>query len=337
MRFINVHTHVFTFNHVPLKFIPFMNVILWIPKYAPDLLNKVSPEKLAAFLERGTRCDQLEILRELTDYYPSDACFAIHTIDFEYMEAGKCRKGYGFMEQLDEVARIVASPEWKERIFPFICVDPRRPDIAEIVKDYIENKGFCGVKLYPALGYYPQDERLDELWDWIEQKKIPVMVHCSKDGAVYNKKMGTQYCNRFSDPANFLSILEKHPDVKVCFAHFGGDKECIRFYKDGDNQKENWFACITQLIRKYKGVYADISYSGGNSDLMALFHVYAQDVYDVNKKSSYQIGDKMLFGSDYYMAHLSRNERWFSINIRSCMGETTFWKLMKNAEEYLWG
>lgn len=29
------------------------------------------------------------------------------------------------------------------------------------------------------------------------------MVHCSKDGAVYNKKMGTQYCNRFSDPANF--------------------------------------------------------------------------------------------------------------------------------------
>lgn len=92
------------------------------------------------------------------------------------------------MEQLDEVARIVASPEWKERIFPFICVDPRRPDIAEIVKDYIENKGFCGVKLYPALGYYPQDERLDELWDWIEQKKIPVMVHCSKDGAVYNKR-----------------------------------------------------------------------------------------------------------------------------------------------------
>ena len=288
MRFINVHTHVFTFNHVPLKFIPFMNVILWIHKYAPELLNKVLPEKIAAFLERGTRCDQLEILRELTDYYPSDACFAIHTIDFEYMEAGKCRKGYGFMEQLDEVARIVASPEWKERIFPFICVDPRRPDIAEIVKDYIENKG-------------------------------------------------TQYCNRFSDPANFLSILEKHPDVKVCFAHFGGDKECIRFYKDGDNQKENWFACITQLIRKYKGVYADISYSGGNSDLMALFHVYAQDVYDVNKKSSYQIGDKMLFGSDYYMAHLSRNERWFSINIRSCMGETTFWKLMKNAEEYLWG
>ena len=65
MRFINVHTHVFTFNHVPLKFIPFMNVILWIHKYAPELLNKVLPEKIAAFLERGTRCDQLEILREL--------------------------------------------------------------------------------------------------------------------------------------------------------------------------------------------------------------------------------------------------------------------------------
>ena len=55
MRFINVHTHVFTFNHVPLKFIPFMNVILWIHKYAPELLNKVLPEKIAAFLERGTR------------------------------------------------------------------------------------------------------------------------------------------------------------------------------------------------------------------------------------------------------------------------------------------
>ena len=68
MKFINVHTHVFAFNHVPLNFIPFMDVVLWTHKYVPGLLNKVLS------LGRRIRCDQLEILRELADYYPSDAC-----------------------------------------------------------------------------------------------------------------------------------------------------------------------------------------------------------------------------------------------------------------------
>lgn len=69
---------------------------------------------------------------------------------------------------------------------------------------------------------------------------------------------------------------------------------------------------------------------------MALFHVYAQDVYNSDSGFPYHIGDKILFGSDYYMAHLSRNERWFSINLRSSMGETTFWRMMQNAEKYLY-
>lgn len=43
-------------------------------KYVPGLLNKVLSEKIVAFLGRRIRCDQLEILRELADYYPSDAC-----------------------------------------------------------------------------------------------------------------------------------------------------------------------------------------------------------------------------------------------------------------------
>ena len=74
MKFINVHTHVFTFNHVPLNFIPFMDVVLWTHKYVPGLLNKVLSEKIVAFLGRRSRCDQLEILRELADYFTSYAC-----------------------------------------------------------------------------------------------------------------------------------------------------------------------------------------------------------------------------------------------------------------------
>lgn len=206
MKFINIHTHIFTFNHVPVRFTPFMSTILWLHKYCPKLLDKFLPEKIRAFLRRGTRIKQEEIMTELAAYYPSDACFGIHTMDFEYMEAGKSQKGYDFITQIEEVAEIAASEKWKNRIYPFICVDPRRPNIIEITKDYIKNKGFVGIKMYPALGYYPQDERLDELWGWIEENRVPVMVHCSKDGAVYNKKYGNKYCNRFSNPANLETI-----------------------------------------------------------------------------------------------------------------------------------
>ena len=100
----------------------------------------------------------------------------------------------------------------------------------------------------------------------------------------------------------------------------------MSFYKEG-SVEDNWFVLICDMLKKYEGAYADISYTTSNTDLMALFHVYAQGE---------KLQHKILFGSDFYMAQLERNERWFSINVRSCFGEETFWRLaQQNVEKFL--
>lgn len=359
----NIHTHIFTFSQVPEKFIPgqkFFFNYAWQQKLLVKILQGIpilkrfqKIERLALFLKKGTYQSQEEIFKKLTAYYPSSTRFGVHSMDFESMGAGKCKQGYGFEEQIKELAALKENPEWSEKILPFICVDPRRKGIVELAKDYIENKGFAGVKMYPALGYYPNDERLAPLFAWLEKKGIPIMVHCSRSGPVYGrtdledldrKKLWgnsrKDWANEYTNPGNYIEIFEKYPKIKICFAHFGGDTDCMEYYKEaGDNKickgcenkackkcKEdiNWFLFIVDMLEKYEGAYADISYSAGDDDLTALFTIYAKTY---NAKTPYQLGDKILFGSDYYMAHMTRNERWFSINVRATMGEETFGKI----------
>ena len=338
----NVHVHCFTLNQVPVRFFPGQKLLAGSVRAQKALaagLRRLpvigkwgGVERAAIFLGRGAKASQEDILKELMLFYPSKTRFAVHTMDFEYMNAGKCKAGQGFLSQIEELAVLKQKPEWKDILLPFICVDPRRPHIVEVAKDYIINKGFTGIKIYPSLGYYPTDSRLDALWAWAEAKGVPIMTHCSRSGPVYGRASNKEglskreYANRYIHPHNYLALFEKYPLLKICFAHFGGENDCMEFYKEG-HRENNWFVMICELLKTYSGAYADISYTSSNTDLMALFHIYAYGE---------KLRNKILFGSDFYMAQLERNERWFSINVRSCMGEETFWRIaQENVEAYL--
>ena len=85
----------------------------------------------------------------------------------------------------------------KDILLPFVFVDPRRirehgksflnlntndPKNIKLekcqIKDYIDG-GCAGIKIYPALGYYPFDVDLLALWLYCQQENIPITTHCS--------------------------------------------------------------------------------------------------------------------------------------------------------------
>lgn len=351
MSIINCHTHIFTFDHIPTNFFPLQQFVAGsrfrqqclasllsglIPFTANDKLHRV-----ATFVRRGTAKSQEQLFCSLSGFYPNGTRFAVHSIDFDYMGAGVCRQNY--QSQLAELANV--HRKYPGTLIPFVGVDPRRKNILSILKHYVEKEGFGGIKLYPALGFYPQDKRLKPVYEYAQRHRIPVMTHCAPAGAVFGRMQNREdwsvpsqsllfhyparkMANTFSHPDNYREVLHQFPYLKLCFAHLGGEKECMNYFRnDADRNKGNWFVAVLALLREYPFTYADISYASVNHRLLALFNACAVDK---------TCRDKILFGSDYYMAHLEREERWYSMNLRMVFGEEVFTRIAcENPKKYL--
>ena len=96
--------------------------------------------------------------------------------------------------------------KYKDLIHPFVFVDPRRltdGDDSDVLKggpflDYIRegmtNGKFAGIKIYPALGYWPFSRGMMEVYDFAVENNIPLLTHCA-GGPVYyrGRKMDKQH------------------------------------------------------------------------------------------------------------------------------------------------
>jgi len=142
---------------------------------------------------------QQDIFTKLTSQYPPETSMIVLPMDMEFMEAGKPARPYG--DQMKELAALKQNRP--DKIHTFLFVDPRRDKVGEqefikysikdnrvvldancFVKEYMEDKGFSGFKIYPALGYFPFDERLLPLWKYAADNCIPIMTHCIR-GTIY--------------------------------------------------------------------------------------------------------------------------------------------------------
>ena len=138
---------------------------------------------------------QVYIFNQLKQQYPNGSKFVVLPMDMEYMDADAVLNSYP--DQMAELIQIKNNPDNKDILLPFIFVDPRRirehgksflnlntsnPNHIILedcqVKDYIDN-GCIGIKIYPALGYYPFDQDLLPLWLYCQQENIPITTHCS--------------------------------------------------------------------------------------------------------------------------------------------------------------
>jgi predicted TIM-barrel fold metal-dependent hydrolase len=193
-------------------------------------------------------------------------------MDFDYMDAGKSPVGYE--QQLAEIAAIKRDPNFKERIEPFIFVDPRRlePDNDELkinnsfikdgflsqIKQYIQTSTFKGIKLYPPIGYFPFDKRLKPVYDLALQFNLPITSHVI-DGSVFYRgkkkifyhpvltemeltgRTNGEFTKWFTHPRNYEillnpDLLSKHWNISFAEAEkYSNLKICLGHF-GGDDQ-----------------------------------------------------------------------------------------------------
>jgi predicted TIM-barrel fold metal-dependent hydrolase len=198
-------------------------------------------------------------------------------------------------------------------VLPFLAIDPRRHGMMDLVKTYVnrESGPFRGIKLYPPLGYLPSHPNLEELYTYCIDNDIPITAHTSYGGLgnarkriyvrSFDKKRKADWVEidnaekrraYFAHPDNWVPVLEKYKNLRLNLAHFGGGKECLKYYEKG----RSWTNSIIDLIETYgkdnKNLFCDMSYYTE----LGLEDKIAQIIRDHPI-----VEDRLMFGTDYIM------------------------------------
>ena len=164
------------------------------------------------------------------------------------------------------VAKYVAAHP--DKLIGFLSVDPTQDDWQRELVFGHQDLGLAGIKLMPMYGgYRPDDARLDPLWQYATEHRLPVLLHT---GTTFIAQAPLE-CTL---PRHLDVVATRFPGVKMILAHLGHpyEGECIA------------------TIRKHPNLYADIS---------ALHYRPFQFYHSLMLVQEYGVWDKLLFGTDY--------------------------------------
>lgn len=361
MPITNCHVHTFTDEHVPVRFVrwPLHTLLRWgwfrrrvlkiVLRFDRGRRGKIA--RLAEVLEVSYGKSQEEVFERAQGYYPQGTRFVVLPMDMELMGAGKVAKPIAAQHrELAELHR-----KHPDLVIPFAAVDPRRPDALSKTVDLIEHHGFSGIKLYPPLGYHPDDPTLQPLYEYAEEHAVPVLSHCSRPAGVQYRGSATErmrtdpatnqrlnesreeLLTRFTSPDAYLRILTNFPRLKLCLAHFGGAGDWKEYLDhpwlpgQSNANNESWLAKIADMIRsgKHPNLWTDISYTA-----------FADDEYIYLLKvllSDERILLRTLFGTDFYVvANAEFEERRRGVRLRAVLGEEVFQTIAEyNPQQFL--
>ncbi|MEP7170458.1 MAG: amidohydrolase family protein [Bacteroidota bacterium] len=348
----NSHTHIFTTAYVPenvvgqqnylfgaTKFLGVSRVSKWNPNVVSTLkvLFKWNKKlnRTFTFAQIGLASTQEDIFTKLENYYNGwgDMQYVVLTMDMEMMGAGPVQSN--FETQLYQIINLRTKGQNRNRLLPFICIDPRKPKyvdgqaLLDFVKPYFDTYGFVGIKLYPALGYYPFDPKLYKLYDWCIQHSVPLLSHCIQGVIHYRGDLKVQpplpaeitaagfkpdnnstdpytYQRNYTQPQNFEWLMKiqngRFKDLKICLAHYGGE--------DDIKKDTGWKKIIDGMITAHANVYADVSYVIQDKDTY-------KNIAAAMKNPAIQ--KKILFGTDYFVVSKARLENDIAVGFRSYM------------------
>ena len=349
MQITNCHTHTFTHDHVPDHFAPYLVGLLlqvrWIRRALLFIMRHLDLERHGKFtryahiLQVSYDCGSQEgVFKLVRSYFPRDTRFVVLPMDMELMNAGKVKESIGLQHaQLGELR-----DKYPELVIPFAAADARHDDVVENTKRLIEENGFRGIKLYPPIGYHPNDAALRPLYDYAVEHGIPVMTHCSRPASVQYRGEPTEQMRidpetggrlslgreelltLYTDPDAYVPILDARPTLTICLAHFGGAGDWEGFLDDPWDAgsaagKQSWLAKIMDMIKsgKYENLYTDISYTVfANEEYVYLLKVLLSDE---------KVRRRVLFGSDFYVVENAElEERRRAVRMRAVLGEDLF-------------
>ncbi len=333
----NCHIHTFTAEHIPDRFLSLRLVramrrpllrglILWLFEQIVPRSNKDAAARTGRFLARGAFESQARVFEYVQKQYPAGTRFIVLPMDMEFMSAGRPEVQYE--AQLRELAELRDAS--KGTVIPFCAVDPRRPNVVEEFKRWHREYKIRGVKLYPNLGYFPDDPVLLEVYAYCEKNKLPVLAHCST-GGIRKTGLSREQAQKFAHPANYKSVLKQFPKLNFCLAHFGGADEWERHLAGETPRKgedATWLTVLMEMLRsgKYPNLYTDVSYTMFTEKPAYRPFTYFEflKVLLVEK----EVRERVLFGTDYYMVEREKvSEKEVSIALRAHLGEKTYFQL----------
>ena len=171
-----------------------------LAKWTSTLHDKGKISRFLAFTKIGAGRSQDEVYQmalKVGKQYDASIRLIGLTLNMDHMDSEPSNPlSYkNYLTQLEEIRNIKKhSPK---HFFPFLCIDPRHKtgaDLRDWVRDQLtdgfEHKGklypyFYGLKIYPALGFFPFDPALEEVYAYAEEYGIPIMTHCTRGGSQY--------------------------------------------------------------------------------------------------------------------------------------------------------
>ncbi len=339
IRITNCHTHLFHSRHVPedypypaLK--PFKKMPWLIKALAfsarligqPGAADKL--DRLYRFQQETDEGSQREILDNLRRHYPSNTRFVV--LPMELSAFGFGAPEVPLRDQHDELAQLSTDPEIGPSVIPFATIDPRADPNATELWRAIGDLRFRGVKLYPRLGFAPNDPVLmQRVYPRLQDENLPVMSHCSR-GGVQGRHLSDYWADRYTEPEAFIPVMRAFPDLRICLAHFGGQRDWHAYVNPDhhdpldDAFNRNWLSSIRTMIGSgdYDGLWTDISYTLFQFEDYAPFlrlFLMGED------EESERLRSRVLFGSDYYMTRQEAlSEKAVCIRLRNVLGEEIF-------------
>jgi predicted TIM-barrel fold metal-dependent hydrolase len=219
------------------------HVHIWHRKMLPDLAikNYMAPmleyaDQFDGFMDFDLDADSpfwdysapTEELTESMNVNRIDRSIVLAT-DFELVGEGRMTN-YEYTEWLHGMC------SKDDRLEMFIGVDPNRGASGlEMMERFAKKYEPRGIKVYPATGFYPDDEKHSKYWELIDDMGLVVVTHAGMALPPLDEK----YCH----PLNITAVAEKYPDMKIVIAHLGG-----KFHNE-----------LYELMDRCDNVYTDCS------------------------------------------------------------------------------
>jgi predicted TIM-barrel fold metal-dependent hydrolase len=358
--FFDVHTHVFTKDDVPNKYLgirlPFTDQFLGaVGKILHSLNRKTDDDRmsrLAYFINIINSKTSENIYQIMESYYAPNSVFGVLMMDMSVGIEGKHNRN--LEGQMDAIKLL--RDAYPAKILPYVAIDPRRPNALDLFNTAFSQHQefqFFGLKVYPSLGYLPSHPTYMKMFEVCQEKKIPVLSHCSgatvhssknrikniegvkfkNDGTEYSEPINKifigkdSYADFFNTPKNWEPVLRTFPNLRLNLAHFGGGDQWENFLQGKNN---TWVSRIIDLLYRYPQVYTDFAYTLTDHR----FALRLKQMMDENKL----IADRALFGSDYYMLVRDGHYRNLLASFRTIMGDKLMFKLAtENPLRHLFG
>ncbi|MBL3573219.1 amidohydrolase [Rhodovulum sulfidophilum] len=334
IRITNCHIHTFTAAHAPLCYPapPVAALRAW-----PGLLRGLRGAarllpwegayeallRLEHFRDTGCRDSQRAVFLEVLRHYPDSARFVVLPMDLAFCGYGPVP--VGLEAQHRELYELSRDPQVGHRVIPFATIHPDRPGAVAELRRCLDEYGFRGVKIYPRLGYAPSHEILmREVYPLCVERGLPVVSHCSR-GGVRNRLWSRARADAVTDPVAHVPVLRAFPDLRLCLAHFGGDRDWLSYLGEGldpldpEARRRNWAISIADMIESgaYPNLFTDISYTLFRfAACMPLLKLFLERE---------RLASRILFGSDFYMTRQQDlSEKAVAIRLRAALGEASF-------------